>query len=145
MCYNYIFQIEEHNNGISSQPSASSVLANGDQPASPTTSSDKSPPDSPQPSTSGIQSGSGRTSNHELGYSLQPRRAYDTVKFGTKGTDYTIVLKNTGTRHYQQLVNEFTTIMNDIVVETLGNTDPNDYVRFVLKSCDFDRPLNISY
>ena len=71
------------------QPSASFVLANGDQPASSTTSSDKSPPDSPQPSTSGIQSGSGTPSNHELGYSLQPMRAY-----------YTIVLKNAGTRHY---------------------------------------------
>ena len=33
--------------------------------------------------------------------------------------------------------------MNDI--ETLGNADPNDYVRFVLKSSDFDRPLNTSY
>ena len=80
-----------------------------------------------------------------MGYSLQPRRAYDAVKFGIKGTDYTIVLKNAGTRHYQQLVNEFTSIMNDIVDETLGNADPNDYVRFVLKSSDFDRPLNTSY
>ena len=69
----------------------------------------------------------------ELGYSLQPRRAYDAVKFGIKGTDYKIVLKNAGTRHYQQLVNEFTYIMNDIVDETLGNADPNDYVQFVLK------------
>ena len=80
-----------------------------------------------------------------MGYSLHPRRAYDAVKFGIKGTDYTIVLKNAGTRHYQQLVNEFTSIMNDIVDETLGNADSNDYVRFVLKSSDFDRPLNTSY
>ena len=80
-----------------------------------------------------------------MGYSLQPRRAYDAVKFGIKGTDYTIVLKNADTRHSQQLVNEFTSIMNDIVDETLGNADPNDYVRFVLKSNDLDRPLNISY
>ena len=35
--------------------------------------------------------------------------------------------------------------MNDIVDETLGNADPNDYVRFVLNSNDFDRPLNTSY
>ena len=118
---------------MSPQPSASSLLANCDQPASPTTSSDKSPPDSPEPSTSGIQSGSGRPSNHELGYSLQPRRVYDAVKYGIKGTDYTIVLKNAGTRHYQQLVNEFTSIMNDSVDETHGNADPNDYVRFVLE------------
>ena len=72
-------------------------------------------------------------------YSLQPRRAHDAVKFGIKGTDYTIVLKNTGTRHYQQLVNEFTSIMNDIVDEALGNADSNDYVRFVLKSNDFEK------
>ena len=32
--------------------------------------------------------------------------------------------------------------MNDSVDETHGNADPNDYVRFVLKSSDFDRPLN---
>ena len=35
--------------------------------------------------------------------------------------------------------------MNDGVHETLGNADPNDYVQFVLKSNDFDRPLNTSY
>ena len=95
LCYNYIkifiFHIKEHNNEISPQPSASFVLTNGD-PEPTTTSSDKSLPDSPQPSTSRMQSGSGRPSNHELGYSLQPRRAYDEVKFGIKGTDYTIVL-----------------------------------------------------
>ena len=34
--------------------------------------------------------------------------------------------------------------MNAIVDETLGNADPNDYVRFVSKSNDFDRPLNTS-
>ena len=96
-------------------------------------------------STSCIQSGSGRPSNHELGYSLHPRRAYNAVKFGIKRTDYTILLKSAGARHYQQLVNECTYIMSDIVDETLGNADPNDYVRFVLKSRDFDRPLNTSY
>ena len=63
---------------------------------------------------------------------MQPRRAYDAAKFGIKGTAYTIVLKNADTRHYQQLVNEFTYIMNDIVDETVRNADPNDYVRFVL-------------
>ena len=85
MCYNYItflyISIEEHNNEISPQPLESYVLANGDQPASPTTSSVKSRPDSFQPSTSGIQSGSGRPFIHELGYSLQLRYAYDVVKF----------------------------------------------------------------
>ena len=35
--------------------------------------------------------------------------------------------------------------MNDIVGETFGNADPNDSVRFVLKSSEFDRPLNTSY
>ena len=53
--------------------------------------------------------------------------------------------ENADTRHYQQLVNEYTTIMNDIVDETLGNADPNDYVRSVLNSSDSHRQLNISY
>ena len=88
---------------------------------------------------------SGRPSNHDLGYSLQQKRAHDAIKFVLKGTDYRIILKNAGTGYYQQLCNEFTYIMNDIVDETLGNADPKDYVRFVLKSSDFDRPLNISY
>ena len=35
--------------------------------------------------------------------------------------------------------------MNDIVDVTLGNADPNDYVRCELNSSDFDRPLNTSY
>ena len=35
--------------------------------------------------------------------------------------------------------------MNDIVDETLVNADPNDYIRFVLRSSDFYRPLNTSY
>ena len=35
--------------------------------------------------------------------------------------------------------------MNDVVDETLRNADPNDYVRFILKSGDFDGPLNTSY
>ena len=100
-------------------------------------SSDKSPPDSPQPSTFCVQSGSGRHSNHELGYSLLARHVYDSVKFGIKGTDVV-------TRHYQ-LVNKFTSIMNDIVDETLGNADPTQYARFVLKSSDFESLLNTSY
>ena len=80
-----------------------------------------------------------------MGYSLQPRRTYDAVNFGIKGTDYTIVLKNAGTRHYQELVNEFSSIINDIVDVTHGNAEANDYVRFVLKGCDFDKRLNTSY
>ena len=67
------------------------------------------------------------------------------MKFALQCTDYTIVLKHAGTRHYQQLVNEFTSIMNYFLDKTLGNAYPNDYVRFVLKSSDFDRPLNTSY
>ena len=69
-------------------------------------------------------------------------RAYDAVKFGIKDTNYTIVLKTPV--HYQQLVNEFTSIMNDIVDETLRNADPDDDIQFVLKSSYFDR-LNTSY
>ena len=72
-------------------------------------------------------------------------RAYDAVKFGIKGTDYTIVLKNAGTRHYEQIANECSSIINDIVDEILGNADPNDHVIFLLKSSDFDKPLYTSY
>ena len=35
--------------------------------------------------------------------------------------------------------------MNDVIDEVLGDADPNDYVRFVLRSNDFDRPHNTSY
>ena len=35
--------------------------------------------------------------------------------------------------------------MSDIVDDTLGDADPSDFVRFVLKSTDFDRPLNTAY
>ena len=35
--------------------------------------------------------------------------------------------------------------MNDIVDETLGNADPNDYARFVLKIRDFNKLINTSY
>ena len=33
----------------------------------------------------------------------------------------------------------------NIVDGALGNADPSDYVRFVLNSIYFDRPLNTSY
>ena len=35
--------------------------------------------------------------------------------------------------------------MNDVVDETLGDADPNDYVRIVMSSDDFDRSLNTPY
>ena len=70
---------------------------------------------------------------------------YDATKFGVKGTDFTIRLQNANTRRYQQLVDEFRQVMNDVIDEVLGDADPNDYVRFVLRSNDFDRPLNTSY
>ena len=43
------------------------------------------------------------------------------------------------------MVDEFRDVMCDIVDDTLGDADPNDFVRFVLKSSDFDRPLNTAY
>ena len=91
------------------------------------------------------QTGSGRPDRHELGYTLHPQRAYDAARFGVKGTDYKISLRNANTRSYQQLVDEFRDVMSDIVDETLGDADPNDFVRFVLKSTDFDIPLNTAY
>ena len=35
--------------------------------------------------------------------------------------------------------------MIDVVDETLGDADPNDYVRIVMSSDDFDRSLNTPY
>ena len=35
--------------------------------------------------------------------------------------------------------------MNDNVDETLGNADPDEYVRFVLQNSNFDRSLNTLY
>ena len=35
--------------------------------------------------------------------------------------------------------------MNDVVDETLGDADPNDYVSIVMSSDDFDRSLNTPY
>ena len=89
--------------------------------------------------------GGGSDSPHELGYTLHPLRAYDSVKFGIQGTDFKITLKNANTRRYQQLIDEFRNIMNDIVNDMLGNAHENDFVRFVLKSDDFNRPLNTPY
>ena len=62
-----------------------------------------------------------------------------------KGTDFKLTLTNAGTRHYQQLSQEFTSVMNDVVDETLGDADPNDYVRIVMSSDDFDGSLNTPY
>ena len=59
------------------------------------------------------------------------RAACDAEKWCIKCTDYTIVLKKRRDSTFQQLVSEFTSIMNDIVDETIANADPNDYVRFV--------------
>ena len=35
--------------------------------------------------------------------------------------------------------------MNDIVNDVLADAESNDFVRFVLKSNEFDRALNTSY
>ena len=107
-----------------------------------------SPPASPIPSTSThsvrAQHGSGG-SRTELGYNIEPTKSFDSERFGVKGTDYKITLQNANTRHYQQLVDEFKTVMNDIVDHTLGDADPDDYVRFVIKSDDLNRPLNTPF
>ena len=42
-------------------------------------------------------------------------------------------------------MDEFRNVMSDIVDDTLGDADPNDFVRFVLKSTGFGRPLNTAY
>ena len=62
-----------------------------------------------------------------------------------KGVDFKITLKNANTRRYQELVNEFNYVMEDVVNEVLGDADPNDRVRFAILSSNFDRALNTTY
>ena len=62
-----------------------------------------------------------------------------------KGLDFKITLKDENTRRYQELVNEFNSVMEDVVNEVLGDADPNDRVRFAIFSSNFDRALNTIY
>ena len=73
-----------------------------------------------------------RSSSHPsvLGYTLHPKRVYDAQKIGVKVVDFKITFKNT--RRYQELVNEFNSVMEDVVNEVLGDADPNDRVRFAI-------------
>ena len=68
-----------------------------------------------------------------------------TEKNGVKGVDYKITFKNANRRRYQELVNEFNSVMEDVVNEALGDTDPIDRVRFAILSSNFDRALNTMY
>ena len=43
------------------------------------------------------------------------------------------------------LVNEFNSVMEDVVNEVLGDADPNDRVMFAILSSNFDRALNSTY
>ena len=70
-------------------------------------------------------------------------RVYD-AKNGVKGVDFKITLKNANTRRYLKLVNEFNSVMEDVVNEVLGDPDPNDRVRFAILSSKFDREYNVS-
>ena len=62
-----------------------------------------------------------------------------------KGVDFKITFKNANTRRYQELVNEFNSVMDDVVNELLGDADPNDRVRFAILSSNFDRALNTMF
>ena len=62
-----------------------------------------------------------------------------------KVVDYKITLKNENSRRYQELVNEFNYVMEDVVNEVLGDANPNDRVRFAILSSNFDRALNNLY
>ena len=66
-------------------------------------------------------------------------------KIGVKVVDFKITLKNANTKRYQELVNEFNSVMEDVVNEVLGDADPNDRVRFAILSSNFDRALNTMY
>ena len=49
------------------------------------------------------------------------------------------------TRRYQELVNEFNLVMDEVVNKVLGNADPNDRVRFAILNSNFYRAMNTMY
>ena len=91
---------------------------------------------SPLPTS--VQTGGSSSHPSVLGYTLHPKRVYDTNKFGVKGLDFKMTLKNANTRRYQELVNEFNFVMADIVNEVLGDPDP----KWSCEVRNFDRVLN---
>ena len=68
-----------------------------------------------------------------------------TQKNGVKIIDYKITSKIETTRRYQELVNEFKYVMEDVVNEVRGDADPNYRVRFAILCSNFDRALNTMY
>ena len=70
---------------------------------------------------------------------------YDAKKNWGEGVYFKITLKNENTKRYQELVNEFNSVMEDVVNEVLGDADPNDRVKFAILSSNFDRALNTTY
>ena len=121
---------------LSTQPEPSPL-------AVPSTSNNHNDRGSPSPSS--VQTGGSSSHPSVLGYTLHPKRVYDAKKIWVKGVDFKITLKNANTRRYQELVNEFNYVMEDVVNEVLGDADPNDRVRFAILSSNFDRALNTTY
>ena len=70
-----------------------------------------------------------------------PKECIAPKKLG-EGLDYKITLKNANTHRYQKLVNEFNYVMENVVNEVLGDTDPNDHGRFAILSSNLARALN---
>ena len=59
----------------------------------------------PSSLTTSIQTGESSNHTFVLGYTLHPKRAYETNKFGVKGGDYKIPLKIANAHKYQELIN----------------------------------------
>ena len=86
------------------------------------------------PSPTSVQTWGSSSQPSVLGYTLHPKRVYDAKKNWGEGCRLYNNIKNANTRKYQELVNEFNYVMEDVVNEVLGDADPNDRVRFAILS-----------
>ena len=99
----------------------------------------------PSPLPTSAKTGGSRSHSSVLGYTLHHKRVYDAKQIGVKYGIIKLHLKNANTRRYQELVNEFNYVMEDVVNKVLGDIDPNDRVRFAILSNNFDRASNTMY
>ena len=64
-------------------------------------------------------------------------------KFGV--TDYRVTLSGVHGRSDQQLCQQFIDVMNAVIDDVLKDAQPDDYVRFHVKSSEFDQDLNTRF
>ena len=92
-----------------------------------------------------VQTGRSSSRPFVLEYTLHPKSVYDAQKFWVNGVDFKIIFKNANTRRYQELVNEFNYVMEDVVNEVLVDADSNGRVLIAILSSNFDCALNAMY